>query len=480
MGILTTITESNLPAGTGGSQNYRDNLITEGVNLFQDRYTKYSSLAKMFESDSQKEQYAAALTTLMLSRTESFIDLMHTKFGESTVTQNLGALNKRLVDIVRIFYPSQIATELVDIQPINGQVGEYFVMKPRFSQSIPGVTAGTSEIFINRPTYNNYASEEFTESVGTGNGATATYSDTLVNLPVRPGTLVIKAGSVTATDDGAGALKGSGVTSGTIDYVSGAVSITFSSNVGNAVDVSAEYRWDSEKNESGIRQIEFDLTVKPVNAKLYPVLMKYSVAAGLAASTHLGIDVGDTLTTLMGEYIKNERDDRLVALINSIAGSQSTLNFDCQPSNPLQYDKRSFFGEIELKLDEAESLIQNLNGRGGVDWVLCGRNAANVFRQCRSFRSENVVAPIGAHKIGTLRDGTVSVVKSLTMNANSYIFGFKGYQTGDAGIIMAEWIPMYFSPTFEAPTLSRSQGVFSAYDMKVENSNYFVKGTLSN
>jgi hypothetical protein len=35
---------------------------------------------------------------------------------------------------------------------------------------------------------------------------------------------------------------------------------------------------------------------------------------------------------------------------------------------------------VELKLNEGESIIQDANGRGGVNWVLCGQNAANIFR----------------------------------------------------------------------------------------------------
>jgi hypothetical protein len=55
-------------------------------------------------------------------------------------------------------------------------------------------------------------------------------------------------------------------------------------------------------------------------------------------------------------------------------------------------------------LNEAESTIQTANGRGGVSWVLCGQNAANIFRNTKGFQPAAVVAPIGAHIIGYLRD----------------------------------------------------------------------------
>jgi hypothetical protein len=47
------------------------------------------------------------------------------------------------------------------------------------------------------------------------------------------------------------------------------------------------------------------------------------VAAGLAASAHLAIDVQDTLAELAGQYLKVERDNKLVWLINNAAAAQA-------------------------------------------------------------------------------------------------------------------------------------------------------------
>jgi hypothetical protein len=82
-------------------------------------------------------------------------------WGETTIQTYMGALNPRVLDVVRISYPNQIATELVDIQPIDGRVGHIFIMKRIFSNSLPAahigpVTAG-QQIF-KTVTY-DYASE---------------------------------------------------------------------------------------------------------------------------------------------------------------------------------------------------------------------------------------------------------------------------------------------------------------------------------
>lgn len=79
----------------------------------------------------------------------------------------------------------------------------------------------------------------------TGNGGTATYSGTLTGAPFVPGTLKWVEhlasgafGTITVVDNGVGSLTGTGVNSGSINYVTGAYTITFSVNVpsGNYYD----------------------------------------------------------------------------------------------------------------------------------------------------------------------------------------------------------------------------------------------------
>lgn len=79
------------------------------------------------------------------------------------------------------------------------------------------------------------------ESVGTGNGATVTFTHTAAHLSVVPGTAIITAGSVVATDDGNGHLTGTGITAGTINYATGAVSITYSAAPPNTTPITMAY-----------------------------------------------------------------------------------------------------------------------------------------------------------------------------------------------------------------------------------------------
>jgi hypothetical protein len=81
------------------------------------------------------------------------------------------------------------------------------------------------------------------ESVGTGNGSTVTFTHTAAHLSVVPGTVVVTAGSIAANDDGNGNLIGTGISAGTINYGTGAISITYSVAPANTLAITMAYSY---------------------------------------------------------------------------------------------------------------------------------------------------------------------------------------------------------------------------------------------
>lgn len=81
------------------------------------------------------------------------------------------------------------------------------------------------------------------ESVGTGNASTVTFTHTAAHLSVVPGTVTITAGAVIATDNGSGSLTGTGITAGTINYGTGAISITYTTAPANTLAITMAYSY---------------------------------------------------------------------------------------------------------------------------------------------------------------------------------------------------------------------------------------------
>lgn len=467
----------NLNEGAGLYEDRRGKLVGNILESNKSWKSKYKTLMNMLESGNPKLQGIAKNTLIMMDNQANFMDAVRRDPKlEATFSNSLGSLVPRVIDLVRIFYPNLIAQELVDIQPMDRQNGEVFIVKPVYTNTAAGVTAG-QQVFKNI-TDGNYASEDISTAIGTGDGTAVTFNVTLAPVPVRATTLVVKAGSVTGVDNGSGVITGTGISSGTINYVTGALSVTFSAAVSNLTAVTAKHRYDSEQSPNNIRELEIQLSMFPVTAEPHPLRVRWSTQAQLAASSHLDLDIPDVLANLVASFIKQERDIKLITAIEAAATADTNMNFDAAP--PTNYSRLARYAEVELKLNYAESQTQISQGRGGISWILCGPNAADIWRNANGFEPSGVVAPIGPHKIGTLRDGTVAVIKVPTMNANKYVTGFKGYVVGDAATILAEWIPLYASPVFQSFDMNNYQGMMSLYAMVMNNAAYYRSGLISN
>ena len=85
------------------------------------------------------------------------------------------------------------------------------------------------------------------QSLGTGDDSAVTFSGTASVTPVLAYSVKVVADTIVATDDGNGVLSGSGVVSGSIDYSTGAVSITFTTAPASSVDVALWFRDTTDK-----------------------------------------------------------------------------------------------------------------------------------------------------------------------------------------------------------------------------------------
>jgi len=81
-------------------------------------------------------------------------------------------------------------------------------------------------------TYGNY---------GVGDGTVGPYTNTLANTPIARGSITITAGAQVVTDDGVGGFTGDGT--GTIDYTTGGVSVTFDNVVASGDPITITYNY---------------------------------------------------------------------------------------------------------------------------------------------------------------------------------------------------------------------------------------------
>ena len=91
------------------------------------------------------------------------------------------------------------------------------------------------------------------EVIGTGDGSTKTFTNTLANIT---GTrtacnVTVTDGTETFNDNKDGTLTGSAGGTGTINYMTGAISVTFNANVANLQNVGSDYDYE-DSNSTGV------------------------------------------------------------------------------------------------------------------------------------------------------------------------------------------------------------------------------------
>lgn len=465
------------------------------------------NLVKGLESESKEAKYAAATLVQLIENTANYVreadgkDILKEDVNTtatSLLSPGVASLTPQLVDIVNVFYPMMVANYIADIQALDRQSGQIFTIKTRYVEEAAGVKAG--DIVFEKATDGTYSSEgvisyaaQTVAAEVTMTPAAALVADATVK--VRAGSFIVRmGGKEIARDygmdtklDGVGGtyvVIGKGV-SGTLDAVTGEATLKFDMAMFDAAaEVTAEANYDTETDEDLIRKVQFDIPNQPILAKEHPLMSSYSVAAGLVMNAHLAIDTDELISNQLAGTIRWERDLALIKAVSAAAKSDAALTFDCA-ANGENLTLQQRYSSYTTVVSTARGLIQEAAGRGTVDFIIVSaQQGLPIVEQIEGFKAApEAKKPVGPYLAGTLREGTINVIAvpySATLPADQVIFGFKGFQLGDSAIVLAEWVPLYFTPTFQAPNLRNHKGALSFYDLFVNKAEYLVKGAISN
>ena len=508
MSILKSIEKTNLTEAKRTVKMNKGIAHAAQVLAESNLGTRCPNLVAGLESSSKEAKYAAAtLVQLMENMNDMYAkeqgkDILHEDAGlnasaNTLLSPGVATLTPQVVDIVNVFYPNMVANYIADIQAMDRQSGQIFTIKTRYSQDYGDVKAG--DIVFEKATDGGYSSEgNIAYEAGVVAETVKVEAPELESgstVKVRAGSFIVRMnGKEVARDYGVDTkLDGQGGTyvvigkgiSGTVDAQTGAATLKFDTDMyeeGAALTFEAYY--DTEHDEDLIRKIQFDIPNQPILAKEHPLMSSYSVAAGLVMNAHLAIDTDELISNQIAGTIRWERDLALVKTVSDAAALNQALTFDCA-ANGENLTLAQRYSSFTTTVSAARGIIQEVAGRGTVDFIICSASQGLVvIEQIEGFKAApEAKKPIGPYLAGTLRDGTINVIAvpyTKTLAADQVVFGFKGFQLGDSAIILAEWVPLYFTPTFQAPNLRNHKGAMSFYDLFVNKPEYLVKGVISN
>lgn len=466
----------------GGSEMMLEQVQNLGDHLSESRLWK--PFVEDIENDFQRRA-----TSICLENTRRFLEGL----DETTKAISIGDFQKYAFPLVRAIFPELVANQLVSVQPMLGPVSQVFYLDFVYGTTKGNVTRG-QKVFDsiglgpNNPFYSSPLVEG--EVIGTGTGSNPTFTPNLSYTPVRAGSLSITDGVSTLADDGNGNLVGDGT--GTVNYDTGAVSITFANNPANASPVSATYEYDMEGN-SNIPEIDLILTSSPVIARPRKMKARWSLESAFNLRTLHGLEAEVELTSAVGAEIRFEVDREVILdLTNAVpsfnlapAWSKSkvfkdTDNFSTATGSADTVGYTEHLLSIVNQFVSAGNKIFASTGRATGQWVVIGLSVADVVETLPGFvpvpGMPNGITK-GVYMAGTL-NGRWAIYKDPFYPANQWLMGHKGSTFLEAGYIYAPYIPLYTTPMIVLDDFVGRKGLATQYGKKMVNPRFYSKGLV--
>lgn len=419
---------------------------------------------------------------------------------EVTRSALVGGWSDYLFPIIRASFPTNPVNDLVSVQPTtrrtativywnwvvgrSGKPGSFPPGFRLFDANVGKQDAGfnfSNEVIENEP--------QGVPTPGATHGGTLSFND---GGGVRAGTVKITAtvttdGAVNFFDDGNGGFTTDAanavIGSGTIDYVTGAWSITLSSETFTAVAATVTYRWDSEGSKL-LPEVDVQIVSSTVETERRALKVNYSLEAMQDIMAEFGVSLEPNLVSGAAEQINFEIARQLIHEMWITAPVDSTFPI----TGPTDFNQQDHFKDLIFNLSGASNNIWNRTQKGYGNWIIVDTGAATVVESLPAGMFVSAPKPAsvhGLHFIGTLT-GKYRVYKDIHLDkepgasANGNILmGFKGTQFYEAGLVWSPYQLLYTTDPLTTADFITQRGLASRYATKMVNPDMYVRINLA-
>lgn len=430
-----------------------------------------------------EDERLRASTALMLENERRYISQMN----EATRLARVGGFIDYIYPLIRAVFPNLIAHEICSVQPLRQENGQIIYLNFVYGSSKgSGFTKGERmfDVFEGYPNKTGTFTSEIidNEIVGGGTGAQVLFNNTLVYIPIRRGKLRIthtQAATVITdgVDDGNGVLSGSNIASGTINYETGAIAITFTAAPDAATNILVSYEYVSEVSPS-IPLIDVQITSSAIKAERHTLKFRYSLDAMYEYQAQFGGDLSGILRSGMAAIVAAEIDRRLIEKMWVAAGT-AVAAFSKTP--PGAISRREHYGDLMVPVNEAAETIYEQTHRGNVNWMIVDSKAAAIVESIKEFQSMAMPAgAVGAYRMGTLAG--IPVYKERYLGSlpgyaadGNVLVGYKGGDFIEAGLVYAPYRMFYFTPEYTHDDWFARRAMASKFGLKLVNGRMFKR-----
>lgn len=434
-----------------------------------------------------ENDYTRRVTAMLYENQTQELRGQRSYLAEETRAVHTGPFTKFIFPIIRRVYPNLIANALVSVQPMTAPVGAIFFFRYRYGTTKGTVAAG-DEMTAKFDRF--YASEIVTgEVVGTGDGST-TFTSTLDFTPVRQTTLRVTATVTSAgvdkalvgVDNGAGAITGTVDTitvTGTINYVTGEVSLTYSSAPKTGTNITADYEYNSELNPN-VPQVNLDVELLEIRAKTRKLKALWSSEAADDLRALHGMDIESELVAGISSEIAMEIDREIIqdllqaATVGDPFFKRSFAVFDAKA--PTGVDKYTHIRSMIIPISQVSNTIHKKTRRAPANWLVVSPEVAGLMDALPFFTSTDPAQYTYTGtviKIGVLQSKW-TVYKDPFLPTNTILCGYQGPSFLDTGFVYAPYVPLQVTPTFLDPAdFTFRKGVRTRYGKKLVRPEFY-------
>lgn len=381
------------------------------------------------------------------------------------------------LNLVTAVMPTLVAEDIVSVQPLKQKAGVAYYLKTTYGNTKGTITKGATISEIDRvwpDEYDGaveYSSEDITdEAVVTTSGAF-----TLAWTPVIPGSVSFLVGTDEYTDNGEGKIVLGATEKGTIDYSTGAVALTNT----------------SEEPEGGLVSYKLDLLTSPVEnvpsieAKITDITLtarprKLKTVFGLDAAFDVMATQNIDLQTVLQETTTNEiRAEIDGEILRDLYNNGSLLTISFNKPVPFGISKVEHYESFYQTCVEGANKIFNKTRRVTGNIVVVGEDGANIIETHRLFKAAASAGEAGPHIMGTLGDRFL-VVKNPYLASDKFFIFYKGDIAFDCAYIYAPYMPIMSTQFIMGADFSGSRGYATSYAKKLITNAFFCNGTITN
>lgn len=343
----------------------------------------------------QENRHKARITALGLENQNRHLKGL----SETQIKTEFSTVPENVLRIVRIGIANSNRGDIFTEWPMTTTDDAVYFVDKVFGKSFRGATAG-QRIYDYSNTAPNYGTEMDLQTGGTGDGVTTTFSFTLGTVPVVPYTVrVLQAGRYIASDDGTGKFTGTGLnlTTSTINYTTGAVTLVFAVAPPNGDTIQVEWNWDSEVSDNypNYGDVELRVTKKRFNARIHPLGYSYTKLVELQlTSTGLG-NPQDMLVKAVGDEHAMRRDYKAFQYARRLALGNPIVPFNADFAAAGEDNDYNHAQRILSTISDTSGAIYDDIKRGVINKIVGGSKAVTYFKKNKLWETDRSQPRVG-------------------------------------------------------------------------------------